>query len=833
MFRALGRGITRHPLLCILVWLGIVIVGAVSALWGFQQGNLFQRMESSESMVPGSEADVVLSATSSASQGETVQIIAEGSTSSAISDEITKLHQSFIKIPGVHSVVDPISAHEEFKQAQAEAVKAAIDQALADQQTTIEQAEQQALATALATQPQLAYAPEQVRAEQEALIKAQARQEAEKAITQQATQAVDAQFDEQEDPAQQLQSSEGFAIILTLDPVSQDSASASQEATQKAEHAIDEIEKKANAWESHIRTQHSDFDLHIASASIYKDLILGQVATDLVHGEAIGLPVALILLLIVFGGAIAAGLPILSALASIAIAMGILWGVSFGVEVDSFVLNILSIIGLALSIDYGLLVVSRYREEVASALRQQGLPDNGTELPSDVPALVRGAVIETVATAGRTVSFSALTIACAISGLFAMKAPMLRMIGAGGFTVTLIAVLTATTLVPSLLTLAGAKLVKPSAMTRFKPLRIVVERFGDTSSDTGIFSRLGHWVGKRPGAILIVSIAILLAFASPAMNLKMRSNFVEYVPDGSDAQIAMSIIDEDFPQLQTPTGMVLARTEPENVGTLVDFIEATDGVSRVSNPTKLPGEGTLINFYMDDIDDQVGEQATDAVQYLRGLNQTMGYEYYVGGAAALQLDFNNSITADAPWALLIIVCAVLILMFLMTGSFVAPLTALLINGLSLVAGLGIGTLIFDQGWFGLPNTNGLETFVVACAAAFGFGLAMDYEVFLLARIEEFWKETHNNHAAVIQGLQRSGRIITAAAAIIVAVFVGFCFGKLLAIQEIGVVLAIIVIVDASLVRMLLVPALMTILDKWNWWAPKPCARIYERWGLKE
>lgn len=196
------------------------------------------------------------------------------------------------------------------------------------------------------------------------------------------------------------------------------------------------------------------------------------------------------------------------------------------------------------------------------------------------------------------------------------------------------------------------------------------------------------------------------------------------------------------------------------------------------------------------------------------------------------MDFNSSNRVDAPLALGIVALAVIILLFFMTGSVIAPFTALFINSLSLLAGLGGGAFIFQHGWFGLPQTQGLETFVVASAVAFGFGLAMDYEVFLLARIKEYWDAGEPNDLAVEHGLQRSGRIITSAAAIIIAVFIGFVFGDLIAVKQIGVVLALIVIVDATFVRLLLVPATMTILGKWNWWSPAPLRKLYNRFGIR-
>jgi len=203
----------------------------------------------------------------------------------------------------------------------------------------------------------------------------------------------------------------------------------------------------------------------------------------------------------------------------------------------------------------------------------------------------------------------------------------------------------------------------------------------------------------------------------------------------------------------------------------------------------------------------------------------------VGGVATLLKHFIDSIVTSAPLAMTIMVSAVMVLLFLMTGSLIVPLNTLVINSLSLIASFGAISWIYTHGYFGMPNLLGIETFIAACAVAFGFSLAMDYEVFLLARIKEAWDTGVSNDQAVELGLQRSGRIITSAAAIIVAVFVGFTFGNMVAIKQIGVALAIIVVTDATLVRLLLVPATMTILGKWNWWAPPPLRWLHSKLGF--
>ncbi|WP_353066884.1 MMPL family transporter [Arcanobacterium hippocoleae] len=568
--------------------------------------------------------------------------------------------------------------------------------------------------------------------------------------------------------------------------------------------------------------------VEIVSKTVIQDVILQQVAADLIHGEIAGLPIALLLMILVFGGILAAGLPLAGALTAIGIAMGLIWSITFVTNVDSFVLNILSITGLALSIDYGLLVVSRYREIIQGKLGQIAFtPAELKQRKTQIMPLIRDAVSETVLTAGRTVSFSAITIAVSIAGLFLIKAPMIQIIGTGGVLVTLFAVLTAVTLVPACIVLLGIRLLQPSPLSRIPGISFLFRHLGDASEKRGIFSALAAWVHARPWRVLIAVTAILMISAMPIKDLRMRSNFVEYVPQDTPVAAAMEEIKTHYPLFQTPDITIYAETTSANTSDLIAEIQEMDHVQRVSEPNNFDS-GVNISIYTDAAD-AVGKEVTDLVHQIRALD--LGFPVYVGGSAAMQLDFTQAIIAGAPAAAIVIISAVFVLLFLLTGSLIVPLKALLINTLSLVSSTGIALFIFENGLFGMPVSHGLETFVVACAAAFGFGLAMDYEVFLIARIKEYWDLGMSNDAAVERGLQQSGRIITAAAAIIIAVFIGFSLGELMPVKQIGVVLAVIVFVDATLVRMLLVPSLMTLMGKWNWWAPKPLLKFYEKFKL--
>lgn len=559
-----------------------------------------------------------------------------------------------------------------------------------------------------------------------------------------------------------------------------------------------------------------------------------QVQSDLVKGESLGLPIAALLMLIVFGGAIAAGLPLVGAVSAIATGMGVLWVSTWVTTIDAFILNVVSIIGLSLSIDYGLLVVSRFREEgyaILEATPEELLPRAKTNYRKQI---VVPAVRRAVSSAGRAVFFSAVTIAFSLGGIFLIQIHMLRTIAWGGILIALLAVLAAITLIPALLTLVGDKLLKPSPLTRVPGLGQLMRAVGDSSSDHGIFSKIAHWVQRRPWTVMITVLVILVAMASPIGDLQMRNNFSDNIPNGSDAKIVYNTIQDDYPELATPAIQVVvdAPEDSDAVSTFVDRIDSLEGVEGVVIEELADHEGMTLIKVQAEAEDQAGTEVTNLVKEIRAF-ESDETQAWVGGSAANQLDFRNAVFDDAPWALLFVAVAVMILLFLMTGSVIVPLKAIIINSLSIIASLGVTVAIFEHGWLGVPATPGLETFIVVCMIAFGFGLSMDYEVFLLARIKEFWDAGESNNHAVAMGLQRSGRIITSAAAIVIAVFIGFAMGDMVAIKQIGVGLAVMVATDATLTRMLLVPATMTVLGKWNWWAPKPLAKLAKKIGMHD
>ncbi|QGH69350.1 MMPL family transporter [Pseudactinotalea sp. HY158] len=621
-----------------------------------------------------------------------------------------------------------------------------------------------------------------------------------------------------EDPrAAALVSADGFLASVSLAP---DLSSAEQAA------AHDEVVAEMDGLLEDLGAQGI-----VSSESIMVEDIIGQLQQDLQTGEAVALPISLVIMVIVFGGFLAAGMPLLGALASIAGGLGALWGFSYVLELDSVVVNVVTVLGLGLSIDYGLLFVSRYRQELRAAIAGE----DGRRRRRQDPA-VSAAIAATMATAGRTVTFSAITVAISIAGLMLLSPEILRSLGAAGVSVVLIAVLSSLTLVPAVLTLLGRRMARPSALTRVPGLGAALGRFGDVPPPTGVFSRLAGLVQRRPWWTLGIVTVVLAVLAAPTLSMEMRNSTTELLPSDSSQREFIDRIEADFPAAASPQLTVVA--EAPIAADLAREIGGIAHVTRVGEPADL-GEGyATIGVHLD-VTDAGGDEASDVVRTIRDLREgpvpASAGEFWVVGQAANQIDFNAALADGLPWAVGIVVLATFLLLFLMTGSLLVPVKALAINVLSLGASLGITSWIFAEGHLesllGFTSAGGLESYVVAVVVAFGFGLAMDYEVFLLAGIKELHDAGADNDTAVRDGLQRTGRIITSAALVIMVVFAGFAFGDLLAIKEVGIALAVTVLVDATLVRMLLVPATMTLLGEWNWWAPAPLRRLHARIGL--
>jgi putative drug exporter of the RND superfamily len=522
---------------------------------------------------------------------------------------------------------------------------------------------------------------------------------------------------------------------------------------------------------------------------------------DLLKGEAIALPIAIVVMIVLLGGLVAGSMPLLVALGGVVTTLAVLVGATALGDVSIFSVNVVNMLGIGLGIDYGLLIVNRFREE-----RGHGLD-------------VHDATVATVTSAGTTVVFSALTVAVAMSGLFVFGVPLLSSFGIAGLSVVLMSMAAAVTLLPATLAAVGGR-ISPTAP---KP------------DVDGRFYRLARWVQARPVVVGGAAALVLVLLGAPFLGARFENGDARTLPRSSEVRaIALALADR-FPARGSDPVTVIADTDADDPAFVawLDEVSAADGVVGASTRPGTPAGITVVDLVPSGTSQ--GAAATALVAHLRAEPPAFGTQ--VGGAAAELADVKDKLRARLPLAGAMVVLATLILLFLMTGSLVVPIKAVLMNILSLGASFGAMVWIFQEGHLsgllGFDSVGALDLWMPVLILIFAFGLSMDYEVFLLSRIKEVHDETGDNDLAVAVGLQRSGRIITSAAALIVVVFTGFATGEVLAVKQLGVGLAIAVVVDATLVRTLLVPATMKLLGERNWWAPAFLRRFHDRYGLHE
>ena len=521
--------------------------------------------------------------------------------------------------------------------------------------------------------------------------------------------------------------------------------------------------------------------------------------SDLARAALISFPILLIALLFIFGGLRAALLPIIAALTASAGALLALLGISYLMHLSQLALEVVLLFGVALATDYGLLMVSRFREARADGL--------------DITA----AVEHTGATAGRTVTFSALTVATALSGLFAFGDPTFTSVAMSGIATILVALAAALTLIPALLATWGARL-KAARRQR---------------AEDGFFGRLARRVERRPWLAATGVTAVLLAAALPFLHVNYGNGDPRTLPQGSESRQVALTLAADFPGMQADPVQVVARIPPgaPAIAAYATTLHRQPGIAAVSIEHGLHGNVAAID--VTPAGTAQGATAQHLVTALRAHRPQ--FQTWVTGSAASLLDFKSQIAHRLPYALAWIALATFVLLFLMTGSVLIPIKALVMNTLSLGAVFGALVWVFQEGHLshllGFQAFGAIEAWVPVVVFVFAFGLSMDYEVFLLSRIKEAHDEGADTNHAVAEGLQRSGRIITSAALLVMIVFLGFAAGHSLAVKEFGLALAIAVAIDATLVRCILVPATMTLLGQANWWAPAPLRRLHQRLGL--
>jgi uncharacterized membrane protein YdfJ with MMPL/SSD domain len=551
----------------------------------------------------------------------------------------------------------------------------------------------------------------------------------------------------------------------------------------------------------------------VGGIALAQEQVNKQVEKDLRTAEMLAFPILFLLSLLFFRSAVAALLPLMIGGLAIVGTFLLLRVANEFVDVSIFALNLTTGLGLGLAIDYSLFVVSRYREEIAKS-------GPGAE-----------AMKRTMNTAGRTVLFSSITVAVALASLMVFPQRFLYSMGLGGMLVALLAAFIALTVLPAVLALLGHRV--NSWAPAFLQRR--AERDA-TSTESGFWYRLSRFVMRRPIGIATVTAAILIVLGIPFWSLKFTSVDAQVLPDSASARQVDNVMRAQFPPFHdTPNLLLVENATPAALRTIDREVSQVKGIAEVGPPQQLANGDAVVQAYSKDT--YISDTSRNAAKEIRDLPVPGGSELLVGGAAAHFVDLQHSLEKHAPIALAIVIVATLIVLFLMTGSVVLPIKQLVMNALNLSAVFGILVFVFQDGRLeGLLDYRGqgaLEQTMPILLFAVVFGLSTDYGVFLLSRIKEAHDSGIRSSEAVAVGLERTGRIVTAAALLFAIAIGAFATSQIIFIKENGIGTALAVLIDASLIRALLVPSLMELLGDWNWWAPKPLRRLHERFGLSD
>lgn len=540
---------------------------------------------------------------------------------------------------------------------------------------------------------------------------------------------------------------------------------------------------------------------------------------DLAKAELIGLPIALIVLILAFGGLVAASIPLIIGVVSILITMGIVYFFSFKTNLTIFILNIIPMIGLALSIDFALLFINRYKEELQKNSIQE-------------------AIRVTVATAGKSIIFSALCVFIGLSGLWFIKIDIFQNVALGGMTVVFISACSALFFLPALLSIIGHRINK------FSILRI-------KGKETGMWHQFACFVMKRPVLMILTALIILFTGLIPVKNISLTIPGIDSLPSNYPSRMAYETFNKNFiPKDKTdektvtillqPKGKLLDQNNLNNIKQIIDILSRDQLVRSIDSPFSATGakDGNQLlqimkygnqkmvlpiseHFFGDNkmlIDVYLKtDNSTEARKWVRDWSQKhSSLKTYYGGSIKFEQEIFDEINRKAPYGLLLIFISTFIILMAAFQSLLIPVKAILMNILSLSCTFGIVVWIFQQSHFGIKPAD-IALILPVFVFTLVFGLSMDYEVFLISRIQEFYLKTGDNSQATVNGLTYTSKIITSAAAIMIVVTGAFAFTGVMPIKQLGSGIAIAIFIDATIVRMVLVPALMKLLGDWNWW----------------
>lgn len=559
-----------------------------------------------------------------------------------------------------------------------------------------------------------------------------------------------------------------------------------------------ESQEMGSYFQKNFQGKRDGLTLYPGGVGVVGNAINKKIADDLKIAEAISIPLTFILLVFVFGAMAASAMPLIVGVSAILGALFILYLISLLTSVSVYALNLTTGMGLGLGIDYALLIVNRFREELH---RGKSVEDS---------------IVDTLASAGKTVFYSGLTVLVTLLSLTFFPLPFLKSFGYAGVSVVAIAVAGALFGLPPILAMLGKKVDKG-----------VIRKSAIEHKDEGRWAQTARLVMRRPVAVVLLSLIVLGILAAPIKNIDFSQGDARILPASNPAAIATAIQESRFASnIATIDILVLdGASKEDEISSYIEKVKGVSGIVSVAAP-RVIGNDIQITAYESML--PRSPEAQQLIHDLRDVPAPAGT--LVGGVAADYTDTQDGISQTLPLALGWIAISVLILLFVFTGSIILPIKAVLLNIMSLAATMGVMTWIFVDGnmqWLvgSFTVTGSLDTSIVILIFVVVFGLSMDYELFLLSRIREEHLLGKSNIESVATGLQRSARIITAAAVLLAVVFAAFVTSGVTSIKMMGFGVAFAVLLDATLIRALLVPALMRLLGERNWWAPKAMQRF--------
>lgn len=559
------------------------------------------------------------------------------------------------------------------------------------------------------------------------------------------------------------------------------------------------IDSAGGYYQSKYDREYEGLDIDASGTAVFANAINGKIQDDLKIAEAISIPITFILLLLIFGAMVASAMPLMVGVTAILGTFFVLFLLTFFTDVSIFALNLTTGLGLGLGIDYALLMVNRFREELWKGSSKEE------------------AVETTIKTAGKTVFYSGLTVILTLASMTFFPQNFFKSMGYSGVAVVALAVAGALIPLPAIMMILGSRINKG-----------LIRKSSLVVKDDGGWAKMARFVMRKPISVVIATTIGLGILIAPIADIKFSLVDSRVLPASDPAAASAAFIADNFPGQESNPIEIIFPTASDELDSIERFrnqLPEVDGIVRVDQISQVGEAARLVAIH------SMPPRTPEAEKMIMEIRELLvGVDALVGGVAADYADTQGATARTLPYVLIWILTTVLILLFLFTGSILLPIKAILLNFASLAATMGVLTYIFINGHLtflvgDFTVTGTLDTSTVILIAIVAFGLSMDYEVFLLSRIKEEYENGRNNEDAVAFGLQRSARIITAAALLLATVFGIFVISGVTSIKMMGFGVAFAILLDATVIRGLLVPALMRLFGEWNWWAPKSLRRF--------